>query len=132
MVVRVQGNITFNMTTVCSKNAFSSSSAAESGSPTEKKKWDKALEDTLEAANLVLGTVDMLLQYQASTKGVMMQPFVIPDYFLGSLVRMKLMAQTFKDTPNAPVLNVAAYFSPLPETPDIDAASELSNPHLLV
>ncbi len=60
-----------------------------------------------------------------------MQPFVIPDYFLGSLVRMKLMAQTFKDTPNAPALNIAAYFSPLPETPDIDATSELSNPRLL-
>ncbi|KAF4588882.1 hypothetical protein EYR40_010437 [Pleurotus pulmonarius] len=113
--------------TICSNlNAISSSSAAESGSPTKKEMWDNALEDTLGAANLVLGTVDMLLQYQASTKGVMMQPFVIPDYFLESLVRMKLMAQTFKDTPNAPALNIAAYFSPLPETPDIDATSELS------
>ncbi|KAJ8690255.1 hypothetical protein PTI98_011701 [Pleurotus ostreatus] len=86
---------------------------------------DKALEDALEAANLVLGAIDMLLQYQASAKGVMMQPFVVPDYFLGSLLRLKLVAQTFKDTPNAPALNIAAYFSPLPETPDIDANSEL-------
>ncbi|KAG9217932.1 hypothetical protein CCMSSC00406_0008573 [Pleurotus cornucopiae] len=86
---------------------------------------DKALEDALEAANLVLGAIDMLLQYQASAKGVMMQPFVVPDYFLGSLLRLKLVAQTFKDTPNAPALNIAAYFSPLPETPEIDANSEL-------